>query len=80
MSEPSLLNFLAKVGLYFVLGKSLNLLCNIIKDVYLIISFLQEFFDVLFQALERFDADAQYVAAVYEEHGGQVGHVVNGNV
>ena len=70
----------AKVGLYFVSGKSLKMLCNIFKGICLLIGFLQEFFDGFFQLFDRFEAFAQHVVAVHEEHRRQVGQTIQGDV
>ncbi len=50
MSEPSLVfQVLAKIDFYLIRVKFIRMLCNMFKQIQLIISFLQEFFNGFIQ-------------------------------
>lgn len=65
MSEPLSPLSSAKIVFYLIRAKLIGMLCNMFKQILLIIRLLQEFFNFFFQILDVLATCAQLVGTVY---------------
>ena len=77
MSEPSLVfQVLAKIDFYLIRVKFIRMLCNMFKQIQLIISFLQEFFNGFIQIFNILTTSTQFIITIYQKYRRQISYVI----
>ena len=77
MSEPSLVfQVLAKIDFYLIRVKFIRMLCNMFKQIQLIISFLQEFFNGFIQIFNILTTGTQFIITIYQKYRRQISYVI----
>lgn len=77
MSEPLFgISSTAKIDFYLIRVKFIRMLCNMFKQIQLIISFLQEFFNGFIQIFNILTTSTQFIITIYQKYRRQISYVI----